>query len=545
MPVERIPLLGEYNTRGVTDASPADGKDYRLINFVPRLVADELSKKLTPYIERRSGWETVYSVGSSVGLGIYFWATIGGPIVCRELSAAGTCTVYAGNDSVGVIDVDTITSISEGRFSGLSTIMITTGVSGWYLPADAYSDTAYTADGNNSTTITDIKIAGVNSVSGLYVGQKLSAATNVTAGSRIVSINSGAFSAVLSAATTGGAFNDLAITKEPIAKITDTDFPTAPYSMAELDGRAYAIDRNTLRIHESAINNVASWSASALVDMDAEVFGNVALAKIGQRLYAMCGQRIEVYFNNGNQSGAVISRIDEATIEMGMVNYCLTYSAAFFIGQSNGAYSGMFSLTQAGIKKISTPTLDAILSNYDPASGNPSAFFMWGQNGLYIQNGTTTGVMQFIEASKIGEMSAPSALLLSGSIATTQAVWALGVSNGTVYRMQSASPVYQDNGSTFTATVQTARGTRGTQKRKIAHALRLICDRYSSGTVTVSVCDSDDGSYTSIGTFDLTVMNPVIYRCGFYYGRSYKLEHAVNGPFRAIALEEEYEVCSA
>ena len=433
--------------------------------------------------------------------------------------------------------------------------MFTTGSSGWYLPVDSFAVTAYTADGNNSTTITDIKISGVNSVAGLYVGQKLSAASNIAAGSRIASINPGAFSAALTAATTGGAFNDLAITKEPLAKITSANFPSAPTYMQEIDGRAYAIDKTTLRVHESDLNDVSTWGANAYVTMDADVGGvsgnRCFLGKINQRLYAFCGQRIEVYHNNNNQSGAVISRIDEATIEMGAANFCATDDALYFTGHTKGAYDGLFVISGgAGPAKISTPTLDSMFSSVSALYNlNPSVFSFWGQTVIYLQTGTSTGWLWFVESKKMAEFSSTGAMIFAGSGAGdgTIAAYALQKSNGTLYIIRAATPAFQDNGSTFTATVQTARWTGGTQKRKTIHSIRLLgMDKQSSGVATLAYSDDDYATFTTLGTFDLTSMDPVI-RPGKSHkgGRSYKLTHAVNAAFRAVALEIEYTVSNA
>ena len=217
MTTVRIPLVGSFNQRGLAgNTTLANSEDQRFLNCTFDLVHNSITGKNTIYVEKRPGWGT----DSLVAAGSASTGLLRPQAYNATITAFGdsNSTIYYGSASVGTITGRAL-HFTETIVAGVNYVMMkSSDGTAWYYANGAKDVLAYTADGNNSTTITDIKIAGVNSTAGLYVGQKLTAASNITAGTRIVSINAGAFTAVLDTITTGGAFNDLAITKEPIAK---------------------------------------------------------------------------------------------------------------------------------------------------------------------------------------------------------------------------------------------------------------------------------------------------------------------------------------
>ncbi len=116
---------------------------------------------------------------------------------------------------------------------------------------------------------------------------------------------------------------------------------------------------------------------------------------------------------------------------------------------------------------------------------------------------------------------------------------------GKVYTINPAAngDVWQDDGTTYTCEIRTARIDHGTAKRKFVQGIRLVSDQQAAGTV--SLYFSDDNYLTWEGPFslDLTQSRPQVQRLGSYRGgRAYKLVHSYNGPFRAEALEIDYTV---
>jgi hypothetical protein len=105
----------------------------------------------------------------------------------------------------------------------------------------------------------------------------------------------------------------------------------------------------------------------------------------------------------------------------------------------------------------------------------------------------------------------------------------------------SKGDVWTDDGSGYICEIRTIRIDHGTAKRKTINKVKLICDKESTGTVTLEASDDDYGSWVMWGSFDLTKMEPTINRCGSYVGgRAYRLRHENSAHFRAEALEIEY-----
>ncbi len=265
MPTLTIPLVGSETRRGLAQ-SASTTKDQFFAGCTIVKIPDEATKSMTVYVEKRPALNSgsVASAGD-IGTAIFPSPSLSTPSVATTVLAFGATNskIWAGGDRgtiTGVCYFITETIIGGVTFWLLSS----SNGTGWYLASDSYAATAYTADGNNSTTISDIKISGANSTAGLYSGQLLAAASNIVAGTRIVSVDASAFTAVLDTATTGGAFNDLAITKTPVAKIIDADFPSMVGGFAVMDGFAFVMTA-TGRVYNSDVNSITSWQSSSFI----------------------------------------------------------------------------------------------------------------------------------------------------------------------------------------------------------------------------------------------------------------------------------------
>jgi hypothetical protein len=91
--------------------------------------------------------------------------------------------------------------------------------------------------------------------------------------------------------------------------------------------------------------------------------------------------------------------------------------------------------------------------------------------------------------------------------------------------------------------IRTSKVDFGVDKRKFIRSITLVADEQSSGTVTLECSDDDYVTWRTLGTFDLTNHKKRINACGSHVGgRAYRLTHTENAPFRAEALEFEYDV---
>lgn len=590
MPKQKIPLVGSFNPRGIDGSDTLTlAEDQRFLNCMFNVVQNPVTGKATVYLEKRPGWgvDSLVAAGSaSTGL-------------CKPQSFNATLTAFGDTNSTiyfGTTSVGTITGralhFTETLISSVGHVMIrSSDGTGWYYADGAKDQLAYTADGNNSTTITDIKVGGVNSVAGLYVGQKLTAATNIAAGSRIVSINSGAFTAVLDTATTGGAFNDLAITKEPIAKILSSNFNTSGMfisAFSAMDGYLfYTTDDGNLR--NSDLNSVTSYSSTSTIPVQMSADQPVGTAIQNNCVVALGLGSKEVFQNAGLASGSPLQRVPQPFQRIGCLDQRSVTQIEDEIYTVSTPYEGdigVYRMKGLVAQPVSTPSVNKILgtvssgaaiyANSFKLGGYTHAAFVISQafdgpaSMLLLESGDSmlleSGDDILLEdtpgqaASYVRTMVYTAGLNIWHEWDCDEATFIDGVSTGTgnqlvatsrmktdgkVYTINPSSDgqLYQDDGAAILTEVRTARIDHGTPLRKFIKRVSLIGDKQAAGTVTLEASDDDYQTWETLGTFDLTSMRPEIARCGSYRGgRAYRLRHSYNGPFRAEALEIEYDI---
>jgi hypothetical protein len=592
MPTKRIPLVGSPDVRGLSgNAALAVPEDQRFLNCTFSVVQNPVTGSAKLYVERRPGWglDTLVENGSPAT------ALIKPQSINATITAFGNTnsTIYYGLTSVGAITGRAI-YMGETIISSTTYIVIkSSDGTGWYYVSGAKDQLSYTADGNNSTTITDIKVGGVNSTAGLYPGQKLTAASNIVGGSRIVSINSGAFTAVLDTATTGGAFNDLAITKEPIAKMNDSDFiTTGTYisGFVEMDGYLfYSTDDGNIR--NSDLNSVSSYTSTSFKAVDMSPDPPVAVARQRNIVYVFGTGSVQGFYNAGYATGSPLERSTQTFSRKGALSQqsiATLEDDIYFVGSSN--YGDVQVHRMKGTEapqKVSTPMVDKIIGTSASTNGTVymSAFQMGGypyaMASISMANDLTSDKL-LLASGDFFLLEDSTDILLEGNAASTasfsrQMVYNAGLNlwaewdsslatfvigqgaggnnkiiaasrfdtSGNTYTIDptSSGQLYQDNGTTFTMQIRTGKIDFGTDRRKFITAIRLIGDTQSAGTVTLEKSDDDFVTWETLGTFDLTSTWKSIPMCGSHEGgRAYRLTHAYNGPFRAEALEFDYEL---
>lgn len=432
--------------------------------------------------------------------------------------------------------------ITEIHLGGEIYWLISADGLGYYLPNNALAEsTTFTAN----TTSGDATLSSVSSFDGLYIGQALSG-TGIQAGSRILSMDTGAntLEMTLTASANG---TGVTITREHIAKIIDTDFPsTAQGPFVELDGTIY-IGTSEGTIRGSDINSIVNWSASNEIQTPD---GSVVIEKHNDQIAAISKNRITFYFNAGNPSGSLLSRSSSPEIHMGTSDFNNVVKFRdwiFFIGQDTGPEtSGVWMLDGFSLKRLTSIPLTRMLSE-DEASTNSnlvvlSAFEHQGKQFVHFGMGTTSAVtasyLYCLESGEWVESGYPELFKFSEGMNAI----ALSNTDGIVYTSNILTPVYQDVGQAYTATVQTSLWDGGTNNRKFIRSIRIIGDVQASGELSISWSDDDYASFNTARTIDLMGMFKTLYACGSTRRRAFKITHSANTPLRLEALEIEYDV---
>lgn len=546
MPSDTIPLIGSYNQRNLNGRDTlVAGKDQRFRGCFFEVIRNPATGKGTVYVEKRPGFDALYT------------AVVGG--LANIISDDGVVTVWTDASNLRVMYGN---SISAGIITtGLSApytirkirmnnenfyVMGSNGV-GWYVPVNAVSiSTTFTADTTNGNAV----LTNVSSTSGLYIGQLLSG-TGIAATARIKTIDSATQVTMTANATATNA--TVTITREHLAKIIDTDFPNATGGFVELDGYIFVIDING-NVYNSDLNSITSWAATSYINASMRPSTGIGLARHKDLILAFGQDGIDVYRNAGNPTGSPLVRVGGFR-GFGTNSWSATaYRSIDFLGEhvvwlggegvsASGGKTGVWMFVDGAPRKISTPAVEKILFGGDGQSVASVGIFE-------IQYGKYVNVVGYLENTNLlydikngiwMESNFPSGFRLA-----SESLYAIDVdtSSGKVYRINYlGDPVYQDDGSAYSAIIQTSRITHGTERRKFVNSIKLIADEQASGTATLEASDDDYGSWVTLGTFDMTAHEKKIQPGGSYTGgRAYRLTHSANTAFRAEAVEIDYDV---
>lgn len=546
MPTTTIPLIGQQTRRGFgIDVSTT--KDQYFAAALAIKTVNQAEGSASYYLQKRPGINDDGNLGSGAGTAIF-----------KSPSTGYTLFAFGGGNSTiivaGVYTAGTITglchSIIETIINGVTHYLFSSSDgTGWYLVSTAGSQTAYTADGNNSTTITDIKISGVNNTAGLYPGQLLTAATNIVAGSRIVSVDAAAFTAVLDTATTGGAFNDLAITKTPIAKIQSANFPSMVGSFAEMDGYVFAVNSKG-EIFNSDINTVTTWQASSKIVANLKTDTAVTLLRHKNHIVCFGESSTEFFINFGNAFGSILAARKELFTNIGMFSTAATkkftqiFDHVFWIGNDLCLY------TFQELSPVNLNKEGMTLGTISAAPERISSFTIGADIIVHINSSTSARDKWYsvINNEFFDPVMGVAGMIWSQNLPAETTTVASGVSSsvtdGNVYALRSN--VYQDDGSAFTMTIQTQPYSLNNGKGFTVNRVRLLADKQSSGASALETSSDDYASWVTRGSFDLTRDNKEIHRCGYHRSScAFRITDSGNQAWRGQAIVVDWEPCSA
>jgi hypothetical protein len=332
-------------------------------------------------------------------------------------------------------------------------------------------------------------------------------------------------------------------------KITNANFPgnsgeTVVGTFAHMDGYAFIMDAKG-RVWNSDPNSVTGWTASSFVSANSYPDAGVAVVRSGNKILAMGTESVQFYYTNPNTTGALspLSRIETMTVKIGCVSAdAITQldNAVYWVGSS--AQSG-FSVYQFenSVRRISTPEIETILIIAGAGSGTSlSALKFYGRSFVIVTAGSISFVY-CVEEQAWHEWSSTVPLWYKcAGISAGSSQVSYSVSNtstsGKVFIINPASYVFQDNGTSYTATVQTSQFGEGSKKTRWDY-IQLTCDmQASSSPLAISVSDDDYNTFTTLGTVDLSKPLPRLNRCGAAYRRAWSFSHSANTPMRLEAM---------
>ena len=549
MPVTQVLLYTQHTTRGQMsafenigfDSSVTDYKDAVTVNGLVISAPNPISQSASVFMEKRPGLISsgAYESGS---LGTTSFTSSATGTLYGGFANGTTKSLRSGSGASGLIgtpdsghDITIITECPNPTIAASSSVLLvaTDGIGRYYHSQDvSNANLTFTGTTTSGSPIVT-GVAGAGAGSNLMSGQRVSG-TGIPANTRILSVDLATQITMNANATASGS---ITITRESLAKIMDSDFPSSPVGpMIEMDGYIFQAADN--KIHNSDLSSVTAWTSGNYMPYNTRAGQLCGVGRIRQYLLGFGTAGIEVYRNQGNPSGSPLVRIPEGFISYGPLGgssitypkFCFNRDMIFFACNTiRAGTSGVWMMgNDLTPKKISTPIVDRILIGAFFASTVMSCFDMWGHTFLHIgssstsSNATLPSMFYCVESGEWSQASFPFNAHFSGGYYAPTCV-SLNNTGGKVYTWGNyqGTQSYADDSTAFTHKFVSENISLNNGKPFTVKSFRLLGDNQSGGTIALrtNTKDYDPGSWLSVGTFDKTDLSKPIYRGGYYRNR--------------------------
>ena len=483
-----------------------------------------------PYTSRVSAINASDSTSGYVGIGIVGLMIVGKTTQATDKDARYiNCFVQTINDPVSGQKI-VVATVKRPGFGTQSTpaagqkgysVMVWTG--------NGAGTSVISAFGETNSTIYN----GANSI-GAITGR----ARDLTE----TSINGTATLAVTSTDNTGWYADSGNMTE-----ITDADWPgdteTIAGTFAHLYGFAFVMTTRA-RLWASDVNSITAWTANNFGPVNAYPDVGVCAIRWKNFVMAFCQQHLEFWYNAG-LSPFPLARAAAMTQKIGAISADAIARIADTIWWCGTTPEGGMSVFQwdGNLSRVSSPEIEAIMILAGASNISLTTIRHFGRSFVLVKAGPTTAAY-CIEEKFWFEYNSTTPLwykVASVMIGGTQVNYAVSnvSTSGKVYLQNHASLAFTDDGTTYTARVQTAPQDEGTDNRKFYHDLNIVADtESSSSTMTVSVSDDDYAAYTVLGSVDLSASRPLkLTRLGSARQRAWVFTHSANTPMRLRRAE--------
>lgn len=550
MPFHPIHLAQTATARGVAKSVGTSAKDAQIINGLFDVATNPLLGTKTVYVSKRAGST---ANGVSIATAPKILKVAGGNITgisgYLAIGSDGTfarLVVASGSTSLGNVGAHPSTYANNMGcdlvVSGNQVVSFTTTSGGWYLWENAITtnNPTFTGTTNGTTNIT-----GITSTTGIYPGQLLTG-TGILAGTRVATIVSATAITVTQSTSSGGA---ITITKEPVAKIIDADFPTSLLTgtIVQLDGYFFAAD-STGNIYQSALNDPSSWAATDVLNADYSGDELLLIFKIGNNIGAAgAGGSIQYFYNAGNASGSILSEAQNLNL-LGVQTlttplpfagsqYCIATSMD---SNQSGPWglSGLYRIDGVNtFTRVSDDEWSSIISSLQITM--LSSAVIGGKHVLVLHTSSGISVSPVYDPSN-GQFSLLQ--LATGNYVS-------GSATGDVFTRSSSQNVliwatgntWTDETVAYTMTVQTEPQDMNNGMDATDVWVDLLADTESSGTATLSYTDNDYATWVDAPTtFDMTSTKKRVGPLPVHNQRAYRVTHSANTGFRGQILRVNF-----
>lgn len=333
-----------------------------------------------------------------------------------------------------------------------------------------------------------------------------------------------------------------------VTKIADADFPgnaalTTVGNFAHMDGYNFIMDSNG-NIWNSDLNSITSWNSLSFIAANSYPDKGIGVVRQGDKIMAFGPESVQFFYNaNANEGGAgtPLARVEPLTLKVGCVNasaIATVENKIYWAGSSAQGGVSVYEYTTS-LNKISTPEIDSIMLLAGVNSISLSSTRQFGRSFVVLLAGSLTFVY-CVEEEAWHEWSGTPLWFKFTAISAGSAQPAYSISkvdtSGKVFVINPSSMVFTDNGTTYTATIQTSK-IGDANRRTFWHEIEIVGDKQGvTSPMTISYTDDDYETFVTLGTVDLMDDRPRLSPCGSSYRRAWLLTNSANTPMRLETL---------
>lgn len=373
----------------------------------------------------------------------------------------------------------------------------------------------------------------------------LGAITGRVTGITETSINSSATLAVSSTDNTAW-YYDTGV--GVMTKIVDADFPgnageTLAGTFAHMDGFPFIMTTRG-RLWAGDLNTITAWTANSFTATNAYPDLGVGCLRWKNFVMAFGTESLEFYYNAG-LTPFPLARATAMTQKVGAVSADAIARIADTIFWCGTTSEGGMSIFQwnGTLSRLSAPEVEAIMILAGASNISLTTIRFYGRSFILVKAGPTT-LAYCIEEKMWHEWNSTTPLwykCASVMLGGTQVNYAVSnvSTGGKVYRMNHESLVFTDDGTTYTARIQTEPTDERTDRKKFYHDLSIVADvEADPSPLTISVSDDDYATFNTLGTVDLSSSGQKkITRLGSARRRAWVMTHSANTPMRLHRAE--------
>ena len=309
-------------------------------------------------------------------------------------------------------------------------------------------------------------------------------------------------------------------------------------------------------IYNSNLNDPATWSASNFITAESFGDGLKRIARSGSYIVAFGTDSVEWFYDAANPTGSPLSVYPGATKRVGLLGgVAAVGDTLYFVGKTPQAAASLYKIEGLKLQQVADFTQSRQFgTNYKDSFANATGnFISYNGHTVYVWWSATDDAFPicydldtnlFVSLDfKQGDLD----LIQSTSIPFEAGYYSSAFCRTDDNRVYYFDPsTYQDDGTNFTAYLQTKNEDFDTRRLKFGSRALLNCDQTNStSNCQLSWTVDDYKTWSTARDVDLESVYPATHAIGQFRKIAFKLTYTDNFPMRFHAIELDYNLGGA